>query len=217
MCCHCLLFVLLVEVWKSWWFSDSFQLTARIVLHICNSWYLSCQYCALTLRHPIAYATDDLEIICKTTRKCSFPPLFFTGASAQFRPWQSQLCCTIGAHPLLWSWIPWCPEIVCGWVSKYPERSQVLGYGKYTSQTQLNFINLIKVGSVCPVYLPYPVLVIVKHNGMNHLKKLSKKMFFKLYCVGYTADHACWYLWPCGLGSLTIWYCGKMTLFYRFQ
>jgi len=37
------------------------------------------------------------------------------------RPWPPQLCCTIGAHPLLWSSIPWCPEIVCGWVSKCPE------------------------------------------------------------------------------------------------
>ena len=93
-----------------------------LFLHIYNSCYLSRQYCALGLRHPIAYAPEGLEIICKMTRKCSFPPLFFCGASAQFRPWPPQLCCTIGAHPLLWSCIPWCLEIACGWVSKYPER-----------------------------------------------------------------------------------------------
>jgi hypothetical protein len=103
-------------------FLSPFSWQPGLFLHICNSCCLSHQYCALGLRHSIAYAPEDLEIIYKTTRKCTFPPLFFSGASAQFRPWPPQLCCTIGAHPLLWSWISWCPEIVCGWVSKYRER-----------------------------------------------------------------------------------------------
>jgi hypothetical protein len=99
-----------------------------LFLLACNSCYLSHQYCALCWRHSIVYSPEDLEIIYKTTRKCSFPPLFFSGASAQFRPWPPQLCCTIGAHPLLWSWILWCPEIVCGWVSKHPERCFFLNF-----------------------------------------------------------------------------------------
>ena len=142
-------------------FLSPFSWQPGLCLHICHSCYLSHQYCALGLRHPIACAPEDVEVIYKTTRKCSIVLLW------SFSPIQTLTTSTVLYH--------WCPSIT---------------------------------------FILDPLM---PRNCMWVSQQVSRVLFFKLYCVGYTVDRACWCLWPRGLGSLTMWLCGKVILLYRFQ
>jgi hypothetical protein len=123
---HCVLPVLLAAVCRFWWFSESFQLTARIVT---SRWQqllrLPSGLWSGLWHHTVSPQHQELSI----KQQGSFLSLCCFCLVLQHNSDLYQLNCAAPlvpihycAAPLVQSWIPWCPGFVCAPVSKYPER-----------------------------------------------------------------------------------------------